>query len=231
MTRRARLAPLLIGLVVALFGAQSAHADDPTLYVRYTMNCTFTITGDNGAAISVIPPGRYQILVTSPQGFAEPDLSGVADPNVACGGALSFRLTGPGVVLHTTLDGGDAASDQLQATFQAGTYVAQEDRRPTVARLVFTVSSAAASTGGGSSGGGSTTTTPRPTTVPKSTSKTAAVRGTLSGGVSTVGKLTLTFKGKTVSSLKSGRYKITVLDETSKKRLHDPERSASRRRR
>lgn len=220
MPRRVPLAPLLIGLVVALFGAQSAHADDPSLYVRYTMNCTFTIAGDNGGAITVIPPGKYQVWVTSPQGFAEPDLSAAADPNFACGGSLSFRLTGPGVALHTTLEGGDASAEQFQVTFQVGTYVAQEDRRPTVPGLVLTVASGAGSTGAGSSsgptGGGSGSST-KTGVVTKLTPSTAAVRGTLSGGVSTVGKLTLMFKGKTVSSLKSGRYKITVLDETSKK--------------
>ena len=42
------------------------------------------------------------------------------------------------------------------------------------------------------------------------------MRGTLAAGVTTAGKLHLTFKGKPVSSLKSGRYKVTVLDETAK---------------
>ena len=218
MTRPTRFVPLLIGLVLALFGAQSANADDPSLYVRYTMNCTFTISGDNGAAISVIPPGNYQVWVTSPQGFAEPDLSGVADPNFACGGALSFRLTGPGVNLHTTLEDGDSAAAQFQATFQVGTYVALEDRRPTVARLAFTVANAAASTGGGStpnpSGGGTTTTVTKKAV---GDPPIVNVRGTLNGSVSTAGKLTLTHKGKNVASLKSGRYKVTVLDEMSKK--------------
>ncbi len=35
--------------------------------------------------------------------------------------------------------------------------------------------------------------------------------------MNTAGKLTLTFKGKPVSSLKAGRYNVTVLDETAKK--------------
>ena len=43
MTYRARLGALLIGFVLALVGAQSALADDPTLYVQYTMNCTFSL--------------------------------------------------------------------------------------------------------------------------------------------------------------------------------------------
>ena len=219
MKHRAWLGALLIGFVLALVGAQSALAVDPTLYVKYTNQCTFTITGDNGAAITVIPPGHYQVLVTSPQPFAEPDLSGVTDPNVACGGSLSFHLTGPGVNVHTTLEDGDSAADQLQGTFEAGgTYTAVEDRRPTVARVVFTVSAGAASTGGGGSvpGGGSSPST-KPATKPDTTpDPIGSVLGTLSGSVDTVGKLTLTFKGKAVSSLKAGRYRINVLDETSR---------------
>jgi hypothetical protein len=211
---RSWLAVLSICFVVALTGAPSALAEDPTLYVRYTMSCTFTIVGDNGAPITVIPPGRYQVLVTSPQGFAEPDLSGATDPNLACGGSLSFRLTGPGVSLHTTLEDGDAASDQLQATFSAGTYTAIEDQRPTVVRVVFTVAGGAAPTGGGSTPAVTPSTTKTPTK--DTTSDPAGLAGTLNGSVTTVGKLTLRFKGKPVSSLKAGRYKLTVLDETSK---------------
>ena len=154
------------------------------------------------------------MVVTSPQPFAEPDLSGVTDPNVACGGSLSFRITGPGVNLHTTLEDGDATADQLQATFQAGgTYTAFEDRRPTVARVVFTVVSGAAPTGGGGTVY-SRRHDPKPAKSEETIGRT--VLATLAGSVSTVGKLTLTLKGKRVSSLKAGRYKISVLDETSK---------------
>jgi hypothetical protein len=215
VTSRARLAAVSIGLIAALSGAPGAlAAADPALYVHYTMTCTFSIVGDNGAPISTIPPGRYQIVVSSPQGFAEPDLSGVADPNYACGGSLSFRLTGPGVSLHTTLEDGDAAADQLTATFQVGTYTAFEDRRPTVARLVFSVAGGAASTGGGTSP--SSTPSTQPTTKPANTASTSGLRGTLMGSVTTAGKLVLRLNGKAVTSLRAGRYKITVLDETSK---------------
>jgi len=214
---RARPGVLAIGLVLALVGADGARADDPTLYVHYTMNCTFTMTGDNGASIGTIPPGSYQVLVTTPQPFAEPDLSGVTDPTVACGGAVSFRLTGPGVNLHTTLEDGDAAADQMQATFQAGSsYTAVEDRRPS-ARVAITVQAGAPSTGGGSVPV-TANPTPTPTKPDVNTDPVgSAVLGTLNGGVSTVGKLTLVLKGKAVSSLKAGRYRISVLDETSKR--------------
>ena len=95
------------------------------------MNCTFTITGDNGAAITVDParplPGAGD--VTAAVRGDRP--SGVADPTLACGGSLSFHLTGPGVTLDTTLDDGDASADQMTANFQAGrTYTTFDDRRP-----------------------------------------------------------------------------------------------------
>jgi hypothetical protein len=215
---RARLGVLFIGFVCALAGARGALADDPTLYVKYTASCTFTVTGDNGATISTIPPGNYQVLVTSPQPFAEPDLSGITDPTVDCGGSLSFHLTGPGVNLHTTLDDGDSAADQLQATLAAGSYTAVEDRRPTL-RTVFTVAAGAATTGGGGlpATSSSPTATKTPTKPDVNTDLVGSkVAGTLSGGVDTRGRLTLTYKGKPVGSLKAGRYRITVLDETSK---------------
>ena len=88
---RARLTTLVTAVLFALVGVPAAFADDPTLYIHYTMNCTFTVTGDNGATISTVPPGRYQVLVSSPQSFAEVDLSGVADPTYACGGFVSFQ--------------------------------------------------------------------------------------------------------------------------------------------
>jgi hypothetical protein len=209
---RARLATLSIAVLVALVGAQTAAADDPTIYIHYSYNCTFTVLGDTGSTISVVPPGKYQILVTSPQAFAEVDLSGVADPTYACGGFVSFHLTGPGVSLATTLDDGDGLADQMQATFQAGgTYTMFDDRRPTL-RPTFTAQAGAASTGGG---GSVSNTATKPATEKKAVDPKGLV-GTLNGSVDTKGKLTLTFKGKKVSSLKAGRYRLTVLDETSK---------------
>jgi hypothetical protein len=47
-------------------------------------------------------------------------------------------------------------------------------------------------------------------------SRALPVRGALAGSVTTAGKLRLAFKGKQVSSLKAGRYRLSVLDETSK---------------
>jgi hypothetical protein len=40
----------------------------------------------------------------------------------------------------------------------------------------------------------------------------APLRGTLAGAATTLGRVTLTHKGKRVSSLKAGRYKLVVVD-------------------
>jgi len=40
------------------------------------------------------------------------------------------------------------------------------------------------------------------------------VLGTLTGAVSTKGKLTLTFKGKSVATLSAGRYTVSVTDKS-----------------
>jgi hypothetical protein len=71
-------------------------------------------------------------------------------------------------------------------------------------------SSGGGSAGGGSAGGGSAG-------KPSTGAKPVALRGTLAGTVTPSGKLKLLFNGKTVSMLKSGRYKITVVDNTPKR--------------
>ena len=56
----------LLVAAVLVPAAGSATRVLPTLYVDYTMNCTFTITDDAGKRISSIPPGTYQIQIQTP---------------------------------------------------------------------------------------------------------------------------------------------------------------------
>ena len=90
-------APLALAAALApTGGARPADTVLPTLYVNYTMNCTFTITGDSGARVTSIPPGNYQVFITTPMVFADVDLTGVFDMT-ACKSFTQFQLTGPGV--------------------------------------------------------------------------------------------------------------------------------------
>jgi hypothetical protein len=187
-------------------------AVQPTIYVEYTMNCTFSISDDSGRRVTSIPPGTYQVLVTTPMVFADVDLSGISDMT-ACKSFVQFQLMGPGVTLSTTLQDGDEDKEMLRATFQpSATYTAQDLNQAGVTRTTFSTQatgSAVAPTGPASSVSG------------KGSSQESLVgsaanpfRGALDAIVYKSGKLSLSRNGKTVSSLRTGRYTFSVDDES-----------------
>jgi hypothetical protein len=204
---------LLVALAaVALAPAADARSTPqlPTLYVKYAMNCTFTITDDFGNPVTAIPPGTYQVDVTTPMQFKLVDPADRA-PNdfTGCKGWVQFQLTGPGVNLSTTLDTGCDAFYLLPATqFQPGaTYTAQDNNQPAVTRTVFSTLAS-----------GSPRIPPSTTGAGKGTSASGSVvgsaiaQGALSGALSAKGAATLVARGKPVTSLKAGRYRFTIVD-------------------
>ena len=213
-------APFLVAALAAVIlvpgVAAGRQAVLPTLYVAYTMNCTFSISDDSGRRVSAIPPGTYQVLVTTPVVFADVDLSGQA-PNdfTACKSYVQFQLSGPGVSLSTTLQEGDEDKELLKATFApSATYTAQDLNQPSVAHASFTTLASGTPTTpkspyGATSGG----------SVQKSlvgSAQNPNVRATLTGALNAAGKPTLTAKGKPVSVLKTGRYKLAITDRDAK---------------
>lgn len=219
LSARVRLVTVVVvalGLAGA-FGVQSPSAASIVL----TLNAdeTLEVTLDSGARLrtstagAVIPPGVYAAVVYS----AVPEFRD--DYHM-------FHLTGPGVNLQTDLLAGDERAEPHTVTFLPNsTYVFQDDRNPQFGRIVFSTSGAgtavAAPSGGApaSSAGSSGDKTISQGVVKNSDvvgSEVERSQGSLSGGVSTTGKLTLTFKGKSVSSLKAGKYRIVILDETGK---------------
>jgi hypothetical protein len=132
-------------------------------------------------------------------------------------------MTGPGVNLTSTLDGGDASSEVDTITLQAGgTYTMEDATNVAASKITFAVSSTGSaqavttpSTSSTGSSGSTTTTSPAGTKKTPSTSA-AKLLGTLIGGVSATGKVTLTKSGKTPVSLTSGRYSISVSDRSKK---------------
>jgi hypothetical protein len=217
-----------VAAAVVLVPAAFARRTDqvlPTLYVNYAMNCTFTITGDNGAKVSTITPGTYQVFITTPQVFADVDLTGVSDMT-ACKSFTQFSLTGPGVNLATTLQDGDEDKELDRATFQpSGTYTAVDNNQPGVARVTFsTAASGSASdvnspTQSSTSGKGDVQSSLLNSSTKSSTgtsTSTLPMRGTLVGTVNVAGKPKLTFDGRAVTTLKSGRYSISVSDHSKK---------------
>jgi hypothetical protein len=191
--------------------AAAPGAGFPTLYVNYTMNCTFSIVDDSGKAVTSIAPGQYQVAVNAPASFGGIDLSGKSDMT-ACKGFVQFELSGPGVDIKTTLDDGDGSYAMLSGTFKpSSTYTAVDNNQPSVAKVSFTTLA------------GGTPSTP-PATTPSSSGSSSsgsgaqagAVIGTLAATVAPTGKLTFVFKGKPVTRIKPGQYKVTVTDKSTK---------------
>ena len=217
-------AVLVAAAILAPLGSASRQAGGapalPTLYVQYTMNCTFGIFDDAGRPVNAIAPGTYQVEVETPIMFKLVRPGGVTVDNIApndftgCKGWVQFQLTGPGVNLFTTLDSGcDAFLILPQQTFKPNaTYTAQDLNQPSVAHASFSTLASGSpippkSPYGTTSGKG---------TVQQDLVGSAQVRATLSGALSATGKPSLTTKGKPVSVLKTGRYKFAVSDQDAK---------------
>jgi hypothetical protein len=209
------LAAVLAAGAVLVPAGGARHTVLPTLYVKYTMNCTFSITSDSGATVTSIAPGTYQVFVTTPMVFADVDLSGIFDMT-ACKGYVQFQLSGPGVSLSTTLQDGDEDKDLLSASFQpSSTYTAVDNNQAAATRTAFTTQATGTATapttttgsGGGVSAKGSTQ---------QSLVGSAAnpFRGSLDAIVARSGRLSLTRNGKNVTSLKVGRWTFSVDDES-----------------
>jgi hypothetical protein len=209
--RLALLAAFAAALALQL--GSSAGAATPTLYANYAANCTFAFVGDGGAPVTSIAPGTYQLVVATPFAFS----NGLA----ACE-TIQFHLTGPGINLDTDLGSGDAEVEQHTVTLQAGaTYTVQDDARPAQTRRTFTVAvsgSSAAPSGSTStsSSSGSSSGTKGGTPSKDPVGSAIVFRGRLAALVSKAGKLTLTKSAKAVSTLKSGRYTVEVLDGSSR---------------
>jgi hypothetical protein len=223
MRKRARLFPLIAPLLLVggagfLLGASSAHATTPIIDVVFNTGDGLTVTyngaplGASTAPGTVIPAGTYDVLVDNSVGDV----------------GITFQLTGPGVSLDTDVDGGESATETWPETLQTNsTYTFQNASQPGSSE-VFSTSSvslgapASATTPSQSSGGVQTNSasssgvTPKTTTTTTSAPAAIPFRGTLAATVSAAGKLTLSLKGKGVSSLPSGRYTISVTDRSSK---------------
>jgi hypothetical protein len=213
MSRRF-IALVVAAATAAAVAAPSMQAADlPTLYVDYRDDCTFRLTNDAGATVTSVAPGSYQVAISTEEPFGSYPLSTLSDLT-ACRGNVSFRMTGPGVDVFTTLDGGDSTFAIFGVVLQAGgTYTLQDDRN--VAGTRRTIASSSSTPAVTPTSRPSTATAPKPEAKPN-LDAVGKVKGKLAASVTTAGKLALTYKGKPVSELRSGRYSITVLDETSR---------------
>lgn len=208
--------------VEARSGTQAGRAvNTATLYVRYTMQCTFTIVDEAGQTLTVIPPGRYQLEVSTPMMFklAVPGGIGVdtftPGDYYGCRGWVQFEMNGPGVNYSTNLDFGcDSTLILSPAAFPpSSTFTAFDLNQPGATRFTFRT----AADGTPLQGTSPYTTGPTGTRIDSSifASLKSHLVGTVNGTVSSAGKLALVYKGKPVSTLKPGRYRFTVVDKST----------------
>jgi hypothetical protein len=209
---RARLT-LAFSLALALSGLPAAAgAPGPELTLAYSAGNTLELIPPGGSPVSAgspgaqLPFGAYQVDIID-------DAADGSDP------VHMFQLSGPGVNLSTDLQGGDDKSEIYQETLAASsTYTFSDTAEPGLAPIVFRT------TGTTVSSPAQTVSTPRPVgTTPSSTNvgvlgsgvaKKLSYRGTLQATVGASGKPTLSSGGRPVSTLRAGRYAISVVDRS-----------------
>ena len=203
---------LAAGVLAFAPAAESRSSAILTLEVDFSYTGDITVMLPNGTPVgtktgspTVIPAGYYTVELTQP----------------GCVDVPAFILQGPGVNILDDLQSGEVVTDAVEADFQPNTtYTWRNGTENPPVYFTFATS-------------GTVLGTPPPVTPaangPVSSNKeangsivgsglvksSASLLGTLAGGVSATGSPHLSYKGKAVSSLFAGRYKITVAD-TSK---------------
>ena len=195
---------------VAVF-ASAAHSRTTA---PLTLKVNFALTG----AITVALPSGTPVGVTSgsptviPAGFYILDMNGPG----GCAAMPHFLLRGPGVQVFDNLNEGESDHVEYNANFlPSSTYVWSSDAAPGVVHTFVTSSDVVGTAPPRSAGG---LTSGNHTTVKSSDfvgSSILPTRGTLDVTVSATGKLRLAYQGKSVASLKAGRYTVSVIDKSS----------------
>jgi hypothetical protein len=207
---RAQLALLIGATAFALSAVGSQAATPPGLYVTYDANSNLSVSVAGGAALSsssAIPPGPY--WVTFDNEFSSERI------------VHKWHLFGPGVDVSTVAAdlNCDSSIEQYLGVLQPSSiYTVQDDFHPALRAVVFRTSATGSSTSGqvgGSAIGKSGSNVNNSDIVG---SLLVPYRGSLAAAVSAAGKLSLTRGGRAVSStsLKAGRYTITVVDRSAK---------------
>jgi hypothetical protein len=216
---------VLLAVAAAVVLAPLAGAADATqkLYVTFQLTGTFRVTQPDGTAIgssvapgTTITPGTYELVFDNSQNVKN----------------LDFQVAGPNVSLQETMGGGEETSFSDYVTFLPNAQYRYFDGNNITSPIFFLQTSA----GGGSVGangsglpGSNTqitgTGTSNATDVGSKSGSSGLgaggaaplpLRGALSGTVSGAGSVRLTLGGKTVTSLRSGRYTITVADHSAR---------------
>jgi len=207
----ARLALLVGAAAFALVALTAQAATTPPLYVTYDANSNLTVSLTGGATLgpsSAIPPGPY--WVTFDNEYSAERI------------VHKWRLVGPGVNVSTLGSdlNCDSSIEQYIGVLQpSSTYTVQDDFHPAIRPVVFHTSATGSSTSGQA---GTTSPAGKPGSKVTNSdivgSNLVPYRGSLAAVVSAGRNVSLTRGGRPVSStsLKAGRYTITVVDGSAK---------------
>jgi hypothetical protein len=201
------LCAVLAGLLMQAPASQARPAAVTlSLYVTFSPTGTITVAlpdgtpvGASSGAPTLIPAGYYTLVMSGPG---------------ACTQLPTFELKGPGEDISSDMTAGEVDMTSQEAYFRpSSTYMWRNSLFPSVLHTFVTTATAEGSV---------PVATPPGAANSKSTvsskdivgSGNAPFRGTLAGTVDPAGKLSLAFKGRGLTSLKAGRYTITVTDRS-----------------
>lgn len=223
---RARVLVGFAALAAAVALVPLASAAGSQLLVTFQISGTFRVTLPDGTPIgsssppgTTIAPGTYELVFDNTQNVKN----------------LDFQITGPNVSLQENMGGGEETAMSDYVTFVGNSQYRYFDGNNINSPVSYLQTSAGTGatgangsglpgsnnqvSGSGSSNGsvvGSQNGSSSTGILAGSSSTPVPLRGTLRGTVSTAGALTLKLDGKAVTSLKQGRYTVTVTDSSSK---------------
>jgi hypothetical protein len=196
------------GLLTVTPAAQGQKAASPSIIVTFSVNGTVTATlngaplGSTTGAPTTISAGYYSLVLNGPGDCIYLPL---------------FELVGPGIDLQDDMHGGEIDTHAIPAYFVPNsTYAWHIDSNQAV---VYTFKTSGDIVGtpppGYSPPPTKSVVNPKPTSQDIVGSAVLPFRGTLAGAVSARGTLTLAYRGRSVTSLKAGAYRIAVTDKSS----------------
>jgi len=196
-------------MLVVSSAALGRVAANPSVNVNYSLNGNITAALPDGTQIgvtsgspTVIAAGWYVFQMIGPGG---------------CASIPQFILKGPGLYLSDNLDGGETNYiEHIVHLLPNSTYTWSNDAFPSVTHTFQTNSTVLGSPPPDASKSGLSSS--NHTTVSSTDlagSNALPFRGTLIGAVNAAGRLTLSFKGKSVSTLMAGTYTIRFTDKSS----------------
>jgi hypothetical protein len=203
-----RLHLVFAGALVAAFlaFAPGASAANLSMIVTFSASGNITLTLPDGTAVgvtsgspTVVPAGFYTMVLVGPGG---------------CTNLPYFDLRGPGTSILDSMDQGEESQKTDNATLLPNaTYTWRDDQFPSVVYTFQTNSDVLGTqpTVPVSSSHG----TASSSSIIASDTHAVPSQGVLTGAITAGGKLTISYKGKSVGTLQHGKYTIKVTDKSS----------------